>query len=537
MLNKSCSKLISGNGISLEYIPLKTIDEVFYVVAVNKTDQLLSYLSDKYQGNFIVLLASRRDIFRFIQLKFSDVILEKTKTNLYKTFPLYSAYNLLNRKHKRTIWLSAFIVAMLIIICPTRFLFGLVCVANVVFFANLVLRVLLILLTKEQFKQQERPSKRLANKDCPIYTILLPVYREDHVILSLLDSIYELDYPKDKLDIKLVIEQFDRHTISFINQLKLDDSVHVVCVPNSLPKTKPKACSYALQFARGEYVAVYDAEDKPDPNQLRKVLAVFENGQKDLVCVQARLNYYNKDESLISTFFSIEYSLLFDYFLRGLELLSIPIPLGGSSNHFKKSALVELGAWDPYNVTEDADIGIRLALHGYKVKVIDSLTLEESPIKLQDWINQRSRWIKGHLQTTLVHGRNLKYVVSKIGLARFIGFNYFIFLPIGSYVLQFLVFFLGQVYLFTDFLSDKYESLALFSFWNSFLWILVMYVSALDVKFKYNWHSLRWRLIFYPFYYLLHPFAAFKAISQLMTDPYYWHKTNHDYYSRCQSKN
>lgn len=163
--------------------------------------------------------------------------------------------------------------------------------------------MLLIIVTKKRYVSQEKTAKRLADKDCPIYTIILPVYKEDHVIMSLLDSIYELDYPKDKLDVKLVIEQFDRSTILFINQLKLDDFIHVICVPKSLPKTKPKACCYALQFAKGEYIAVYDAEDKPDPAQLRKVLGAFRNRPTNLACVQARLNYYNKDESLISTFF------------------------------------------------------------------------------------------------------------------------------------------------------------------------------------------------------------------------------------------
>ena len=289
--------------INLEYIPWKVIEGVFYVAAVDKTDQLLSYLIDKYQSNFIVILASRREIFRFIQLKFSDTILEKTKNHLYKTAPLYSAYNLLKEKHINTIWFSVFIIIMLIAIYPAKFLFGLACVANIIFFANSIFRLLLIIVTKKRYVSQEKTAKRLADKDCPIYTIILPVYKEDHVIMSLLDSIYELDYPKDKLDVKLVIEQFDRSTILFINQLKLDDFIHVICVPKSLPKTKPKACCYALQFAKGEYIAVYDAEDKPDPAQLRKVLGAFRNRPTNLACVQARLNYYNKDESLISTFF------------------------------------------------------------------------------------------------------------------------------------------------------------------------------------------------------------------------------------------
>jgi cellulose synthase/poly-beta-1,6-N-acetylglucosamine synthase-like glycosyltransferase len=334
------------------------------------------------------------------------------------------------------------------------------------------------------------------------------------------------------LDVKLIIEQFDRQTIKFVTQLKLEEYFHIICIPASKPKTKPKACTYALQFAKGEYVTVYDVEDKPDPNQLQEVLAAFENHDDKLVCVQTRLNFYNQQEGMLPLFFSIEYSMLFDFFLKSLEKLGIPIPLGGSSNHFKYNKLLELGGWDPYNVTEDADIGFRLALHGYKTKVISSLTLEEAPINLKEWINQRSRWIKGHLQTVLVHSRNFKLARQTIGISKVLGFYYFMVLPIMSYMLQFIVFITGNAYIFTGVFNNYHNKIILFSCWNIGLWLLISYTSVLIIKCTNNELRLGWKVALYPFYYLLHPVAALKAVWQLLNNPYYWYKTNHDYHKR-----
>ncbi|MDN3030621.1 MAG: glycosyltransferase family 2 protein [Candidatus Tisiphia sp.] len=178
--------------------------------------------------------------------------------------------------------------------------------------------------------------------------------------------------------------------------------IHLIKVPFTLPRTKPKSLNYAMQYCKGKYVVIYDAEDRPDTDQLLKAVIAFDSLPKEYVCLQAKLNFYNENENLLTKLFSIEYCLWFKYLLKGLSIMNLPVTLGGTSNHFKVDALQKIGFWDAYNVTEDADLGIRLYSFGYKVHMIDSYTLEESPIDIINWINQRSRWIKGFIQTFLV---------------------------------------------------------------------------------------------------------------------------------------
>ena len=197
-------------------------------------------------------------------------------------------------------------------------------------------------------------------------------------------------------------------------------------MPPSQPQTKPKACNFALRFARGEYLVIYDAEDRPEPDQLRKVVATFRRAPPNTACLQCRLNYFNANENWLTRMFTLDYSLWFDQVLPGLERLNMPIPLGGTSNHFRIDVLRELRAWDPFNVTEDADLGIRLTQKGYRVGVVDSTTFEEASCQAGNWIRQRSRWIKGYMQTLLVHTRRPLHLIRSTGPLGFLGFVFFI---------------------------------------------------------------------------------------------------------------
>jgi hypothetical protein len=179
-----------------------------------------------------------------------------------------------------------------------------------------------------------------------------------------------------------------------------------VIVPDAQPKTKPKACNYALIQAEGKYVVIYDAEDRPDRDQLKKIVVAYSKAEERIVCIQCKLNYYNRDQNLLTQWFTIEYSSWFDLFMPGLDAADSPIPLGGTSNHLVSEKLIELGAWDSFNVTEDADLGVRLHKFGYKTAIVDSTTYEEANSDLYNWIRQRSRWVKGYIQTRLVHMRH-----------------------------------------------------------------------------------------------------------------------------------
>src|SRR5690606_21856111 len=257
----------------------------------------------------------------------------------------------------------------------------------------------------------------LADSDLPRYTVLVPVYKEADVVAKVIASLDRLDYPKEKLDLILLLEEDDEETMQAVRDAHPPATITVITVPDSQPKTKPKACNVGLAFARGEFLVIYDAEDEPEPDQLKKAVIAFRRADPSLVCVQAALNYWNAYENALTRMFTLEYSFWFDYMLPGLDHLGLPIPLGGTSNHFRTAALRRIGGWDPYNVTEDADLGIRVAAVGATVGVINSTTYEEANRAYGNWIRQRSRWIKGYLQTTLVHLRNPVGLVRIAGLA------------------------------------------------------------------------------------------------------------------------
>jgi hypothetical protein len=244
----------------------------------------------------------------------------------------------------------------------------------------------------------------LVDDKLPDYTIVIALYREARVVEDLIRALDELDYPRSKLDIKLVVEQRDPETISRLVSLGLPARYEIVVAPPGPPETKPRALNIALSSARGELIVVYDAEDAPSGDQLRLAAARFA-ADKNLDCLQARLAIRNDDESWLSHLFAIEYATLFDFINPGLCALDLPIALGGSSNHFRVRSLVDIGAWDEWNVTEDADLGIRLARFGYKVRALDSDTSEEAPHELGNWFRQRVRWQKGWMQTLIVHSR------------------------------------------------------------------------------------------------------------------------------------
>lgn len=216
-----------------------------------------------------------------------------------------------------------------------------------------------------------------------------------------------LDYPKSKLDIMLLLEEDDTVTIDAARAMHLPSYFRIMIVPHSSPKTKPKACNYGLAHAKGEYIVIYDAEDQPEPLQLKKAYLALKKGNDKIGCVQAKLNYFNPTHNLLTRLFTAEYSLWFDVILPGLQSIRTTIPLGGTSNHFKTKLLKDLSGWDPFNVTEDADLGTRLFNAGYQTAIIDSTTLEkEANSNLRNWFRQRSRWLKGYMQTYLVHMRN-----------------------------------------------------------------------------------------------------------------------------------
>ncbi len=261
------------------------------------------------------------------------------------------------------------------------------------------------------------PGLDLPDIRWPRYTILVPLYKEARIVEALIEGLQRLDYPSDRLDIKFLLECDDLETREAFRG-RLGDHMEIVLVPEGLPRTKPRALAYGLEIARGELITIYDAEDQPQRDQLKKAALFFTLGPDNLACLQARLAIDNVNDSFFSRQYALEYACLFDQLIPWFHKLDWPFPLGGTSNHFRRSILERVGGWDKYNVTEDADLGIRLARFGYLSGVLPSTTFEEAPFRWSAWLSQRSRWYKGWLQTLCVHLRQPGRTCRELGAVR-----------------------------------------------------------------------------------------------------------------------
>lgn len=426
-------------------------------------------------------------------------------------------------------------VALVVALClrPIATLIVLDALLALCFLATFLFKFTLMCLgarRKVDIRVDEQDIAQLDDADLPVYTVLVPMYKEPDVLPILASALRKLDYPTSKLDVKLVLEAGDIETIEAAKSLGLEAFFEIIRVPESQPKTKPKACNYALQFARGELVTIYDAEDMPEPDQLKRVVATFRKSAPEVACVQARLNYYNADENWLTRMFTLDYTLWFDFFLPALEYLRIPIPLGGTSNHFRLEVLRGIHAWDPYNVTEDADLGVRLISQGYRVSVVNSTTFEEANVSIPNWIRQRSRWLKGYMQTWLVHMRDPVHLYRSTGFRGFWGFQFFIgggfFTALAAPVLWliYLVWLVLGFSTFRDLMPRALDYLNLFNLLvANFFFIYMTLVASL----KRGYQHLAPYALTAPFYWLLQSIAAYKGAWQLIRNPFYWEKTTH----------
>jgi cellulose synthase/poly-beta-1,6-N-acetylglucosamine synthase-like glycosyltransferase len=376
----------------------------------------------------------------------------------------------------------------------------------------------------------ELAARALRDDELPVFTILVPMFREARMLPQLADALRRLNYPLGKLDIKIVLEAEDEETIEAAQTLGLEGVFDIIRVPQSHPQTKPKACNFALRFARGEYLVIYDAEDRPEPDQLRKVVETFRRSPRSTACLQCRLSYYNAGENWLTRMFTLDYALWFDLVLPGLERLGIPVPLGGTSNHFRIDVLRELHGWDPFNVTEDADLGIRITQKGYRVGVVDSTTFEEASCQAAQWIRQRTRWIKGYMQTFLVHMRRPGHMFRTTGLLGLLGFIFFIGGTVLSGILNpiFWMFYGSWILASSTGFDPLFPQLLLFlSLFNLLAGNGAFIFLNMVAPIRRGWLDL------IPFsltvfgYWILISIAAYRALWQLLSRPFYWEKTEH----------
>jgi cellulose synthase/poly-beta-1,6-N-acetylglucosamine synthase-like glycosyltransferase len=378
-----------------------------------------------------------------------------------------------------------------------------------------------------------RPARPVADHDLPTYTVLVPLAREMRIVPQLVAELTALDWPKERLDIKFLIEADDHATRDALRRHARAACFEIITVPAVGPRTKPKALNVGLALARGRFVVVFDAEDRPEKDQLKRAFATFRCSPGDVVCIQARLTIDNTRDNWLTRLFTADYAALFDVFLPLLGALRLPVPLGGTSNHFLTSALVRAGGWDPHNVTEDLDLGVRLARDGFTTRMIASSTFEEAPQTIGRWLRQRTRWYKGWMVTWLVHTwRDPGALWRDLGATRFFAVQALTFGTVGSALVH-------PVAVVVVAWNAMMLAAAVETIWHAFLMGLsmtvlavgyggTMLIGAVGLMRRGLWSTLPW-LVLSPVYWGLLSLAAWAALREVLRDPYYWSKTEHGF--------
>ena len=510
---------------SFELLPFKQEGNIITLAVTDINEKIKSWSAKNYAGYEVrYVITSPFDILWTLQRHFAQNDDEAARLALFKKSPEFSARKLLSRRGTLFLLAGLFIFEAVFFLSPeTSFAyFGVL--MNVLCFLTISYKSAIFMIGAGM----GRKKNNTALDYFPIYTILVPLYREEKSIRRLLRALENIDYPRSRLDIKLVVENDDHVTIAAIKKNAPPQYMEIIRVPFSLPRTKPKACNYAMRYARGEFITIYDAEDDPDPQQLKKALEAFTVHGREMACVQARLNYYNANHNYLTRWFALEYATWFEVVMRGLEGIKSPIPLGGTSNHIRTDVLKEIGGWDAFNVTEDADLGMRLAQHGYYSTTIDSITMEEAPSKLYAWVKQRTRWLKGFMQTYFVHMRNFKKLAKTTGWQGFATLQFFIGLP-------FLIYLLVPIWMCFAIFIEAPSYLEAFAFFNLFYGIIAHVAMAIIAENKLTSHNGNKVFAFFPYfsictmplYAFFHVIAAYRALYQLLVKPQYWDKTEH----------
>ena len=516
-------------------IPLRRVDGGLEIATARRPDpEVLEEAARRFGAPIVgVRVTTEWDIQQVLLRFFRRDIAAAATYGLYYRCPEESAHTVFTRGQFLAFALLLLGTLAGLALAPRPTLIALNACVNVLFLAGILFKFVVSLVGARHERQvwiADEEVQRLRDEDLPRYTVLVPVYREAEVVGTLIHNLARLDYPPEKLEIFLLIEEDDTETLEAAEAARPPGNFYFIRIPDQVPKTKPKACNVGLFFASGEYLVIYDAEDRPDPDQLKKAVVAFRKGGPRLVCVQAALNYFNARENALTRMFALEYSYWFDYLLPGLHVLRMPIPLGGTSNHFRVEALRALGGWDPFNVTEDADLGMRAAVEGFEVGVINSTTYEEANTHVGNWIRQRSRWIKGYMQTALVHARNPVRLIRRLGLRRTLGF----FLLVAGTPLTVLAapwmwgLFVTWAATGTRALDPYFPPPVLYvSLFNLLFGNAIGIYLNMLAGFKRRYDDLiPWALL-NPLYWVLHSIAAYRALWQLFTRPFYWEKTRH----------
>lgn len=447
---------------------------------------------------------------------------------LFLSSPEFSARTVLNAWQGATAVALLFAFLLALSLAPATTLVAFHVAATAGFFACIGLRFIAYASARPL---RLKPLPPVEPGEQPVYSVLVALYREKEVLQQLLASLGKLQWPRARLEIKLVCEADDAETLDALRLMPLPPHVEVVLVPPGTPRTKPKALAYALPLCRGEFVTLYDAEDRPHPLQLVEAWQGFRDGDAAVGCLQAPLVVTNGGASVLSLMFAFEYAALFRGLLPWLARRRLALPLGGTSNHFRRAVLDEVGGWDAYNVTEDAELGIRLARYGYRTGVISRPTYEDAPETIAVWLPQRVRWFKGWMQTWLVHMREPVALWRELGPASFVVMQIMSLGMVASalvhpiFVVSVLHAFLALV---LNGALDGYEiAFALFGLTNiSFGYAVFIALGLVTLTAGEKARPLR-LVALTPVHWLLLSVAAWLAVWEIYRRPHHWSKTPH----------
>ncbi|SNS04504.1 Glycosyltransferase like family 2 [Antarctobacter heliothermus] len=423
---------------------------------------------------------------------------------------------------------AAAAICLLLLLLAPQLLFA---AALALALGSLVMSQLMKLVALAALPRQTAATAAILPPNPPLVSILVPLFHEQDIARTLVARLSRLTYPKALLDVVLVLvlEAEDRLTRETLARTELPPWMRTITVPPGRVTTKPRALNYAYRFTRGEIIGIYDAEDAPAPDQIDRVVAQFHESPADVGCLQGILDYYNPRANWLSRCFTIEYASWFRILLPGLSRLGLVVPLGGTTVFFRRAVLEKVCGWDAHNVTEDADLGVRLARHGFRTDLMPSVTREEANNRFWPWIKQRSRWLKGYGITWWVHTRQPRRLWRDLGPKRFAGLQILFLTTLVQFALA------PVLWSFWLILMGLPHPLDAFLTRPVILGLTAIFLSAEAVSILIGLAALarsphRFLMPWVPTlfaYFPLGTVAIYKALWETLRNPFYWDKTQH----------
>ena len=486
-----------------------------------------------------LVVVPRSSALRAMEARLAPLLLERACEGLSRTMPAFSARQTITPAQMATLILAVQAIGVVAWFASGPLLVAAHVLAGLFFLACALLRLVALLRSQPVQAPSDDALRAVACERLPRYGVLVPLYREAGQVAPLVAALEALEWPADRLDIRFLCELDDEETCRAVAAALADPHraarrarMRLHPVPARAPRTKPKALSYAMPLLDCDLVVVFDAEDRPHPLQLREAFAAFAADRRgDLACVQAPLDIHNARQGWWARHFALEYRTLFRAFLPALATMRLPIPLGGTSNHFRRSVLDAVGAWDPYNVTEDADLGMRLARAGWRTGTITRPTWEEAPVRFADWLPQRTRWFKGWMQTWLVHMRQPARTARELGWRGTLAFHVLVTgLVVSALVHPLLVWFVARA----AFDAARHGS-AMLAAHPLLAFDVLTLAAGYGCYLALGWSGYRAlpggtraiALTTLPLYWLAQSLAAWRALIQLIHRPHHWEKTTH----------